>query len=180
MPPEPILRLPTCLIRAYNQGDVTSLATAANNPKIAKWMRNAFPQPYTHSDAKSWITIANSASPVRDFAICDPAGSAVIGGVGLKARDDIHYRTMEIGFWLAEDHWKRGIATEAVAAFSEWAFERFDFLVRLEAEVFEGNAASGRVLEKTGFAFEARQRNAVEKSGVVMDTLTYCKFRPGF
>jgi RimJ/RimL family protein N-acetyltransferase len=166
-------------MRAYDKGDVKSLAKAANNPKIARWMRNTFPQPYTTDDSKAWISIAISTSPIRDFAICQPDGSAVIGGIGLKARDDIHYRTMEIGYWLCEDHWNRGIATEAVTAFSDWAFDKFDILLRLEAEVFEGNVASGRVLEKAGFVFEARQKKAIEKLGTVMDALTYCKFRQG-
>ncbi|KND93497.1 putative N-acetyltransferase YoaA [Tolypocladium ophioglossoides CBS 100239] len=177
MSPEPILRLRSCLMRPYDGGDVKSLAKAANSPKIARWMRNTFPQPYTADDAKAWISIANSASPIRDFAICQPDGLCVIGSIGLKARDDIHYRTMEIGYWLCEDHWHQGIATEAVTAFSDWAFGRFDFLLRLEAEVFEGNKASGRVLEKAGYVFEARQKKAIEKLGTVMDTLTYCKFR---
>lgn len=177
--PEPILRLRRCLLRAYDEKDVQSLAKAANSPKTARWMRNAFPHPYTTDDAKKWISVANSASPIRDFAICRLDGSSVIGGIGLKARDDIHYRTMEIGYWLAEDQWQKGIATEAVTAFSDWAFDNFSFLLRLEAEVFEGNLASARVLEKAGFAFEARQEKAVEKLGAVMNTFTYCKFRQG-
>lgn len=122
--------------------------------------------------------MANSTVPLlRDFAICLPDGSAVIGGIGLKTRDDVHYRKMELGYWLGEDQWHRGIATEAVTVFSAWAFDRFDFLLRLEAEVFEGNRASCRVLEKAGFVFEGRQIKAVEKLGIVMDTLMYCKFR---
>ncbi|KAK0703442.1 acyl-CoA N-acyltransferase [Lasiosphaeria miniovina] len=177
-PAEPILRLRSCVVRAYSEGDFKSLAKAANNPKIACRMRNAFPQPYTTDDAKAWISIANAASPQRDFAICQPGDSgAVIGGIGLKARDDVHYRTMEIGYWLCEDYWHRGIATEVVSAFSDWVFDEFDHLIRLEAEVFEGNLASGRVLEKAGFDFEGRQKKAVEKLGTVMDKLVYCKFR---
>ena len=173
----PMLRLRSCLMRPYREEDFESLAKAANNPKISRWMRNTFPHPYTVDSAKTWISIANASSPIRDLAICEPDGSAVIGGIGLKARDDIHYRTMEIGFWLSEGYWHRGIATESVVAFSDWAFGRFDHLLRLEAEVFEGNEASGRVLEKAGFTFEGRRTKAIEKAGTVMDTLTYCKFR---
>lgn len=71
------------------------------------------------------------------------------------------------------------MATEAVAVFSGWAFDTFDFFLRLEAEVFEVNTANGRVLEKAGFELEVRHRKAVEKLGVIMDTLMYCKFRQG-
>ena len=179
MPPQPILRLRSCLLRPYDDGDVESIARGADNPKIARWMRNAFPQPYTAGDAKAWISIANSASPLRDFAICQPDGARVIGGIGLKAQNDIHYRTMEIGYWLSEDYWHQGISTEAVTAFADWAFDNFDHLLRLEAEVFEGNVASGRVLEKAGFVLEGRRKMAIEKSGTVMDSLTYCKFKQG-
>ncbi|KAI8626723.1 acyl-CoA N-acyltransferase [Xylariaceae sp. FL1651] len=174
--PRPILRLKRSVIRPYSEDDVKSLAKEANNPKIAQWMRNSFPQPYTISDAEKWISIATSATPLRDFSICG-LDNAVIGGIGLKMRDDIHYRTMELGYWLGEDHWHQGIASEAVSAFAKWAFDNFDKLLRLEAEVFDGNAASARVLEKAGFDFEARQHKAVEKSGIVMDTLIYCMFR---
>lgn len=178
MTPEPILRFGRCVVRPYYPGDVESLTKAANNPKIARWMQNAFPQPYTADDARAWITIATSPSPLRDFAICTPDSSAVIGGIGLKARSDIHYRTMEVGYWLGEDSWSQGIATEVVSGFSDWAFDAFSHVLRLEAEVFEGNVRSSQLLEKTGFEFEGRRRKAVEKAGVVMDALMYVKLRP--
>ena len=92
MAPEPILRLRSCQVRPLAEEDFQSLARAANNPKIARWMRNTFPQPYTADDAKAWISLANSASPLRDFAIRRPDGSAVISGIGLKVRTDIHHR----------------------------------------------------------------------------------------
>lgn len=167
------------MVRAYKIEDVASLTKAANNAEIAKWLRNTFPHPYTNEDAQNWISITQTASPLLDFAICDPSDESVIGGIGLKARDDIHYRTMEIGYWLSEDYWHRGIATEVVPAFSEWAFKNFEHVVRLEAEVFEGNLASCRVLQKAGFEFEGRQRAAIEKLGRIMNTNKYVKLRDG-
>ncbi|KAI6775992.1 hypothetical protein HG530_002750 [Fusarium avenaceum] len=177
MASEHILKLSNCVVRAYHSGDVESLAKAANNSQIARWMQNGFPHPYTVKDAEEWISIANTPSPLRDFAICQPDGTTVIGGVGLKAREDVHHRTMEIGYWIAEDYWHQGIATQVITAFSSWAFDNFTNLVRLEAEVFDGNTASCRVLEKCGFEFEGRQRAAVEKLGVILDTYTYVKLR---
>lgn len=84
---------------------------------------------------------------------------------------------MQIGYWLGEEHWRQGIATEAVSAASDWVFGEFGHVLRLEAEVYEGNEGSVRVLEKAGFVFEARSRNAIEKWGVVRDLLVYCKLR---
>lgn len=179
-PPEPILHLRKCLIRSLSEGDEEALAREANNPGIAKWMRNTFPQPYRTEDAAKWISIASSASLLLDFAICRLDTNTVIGGIGLKTQDDIHYRTMEIGYWLGEDHWNQGIVSEAISVFSEWTFEQFKHVLRLEAEVFEGNDASARALEKAGYTFEAKKKNAIEKMGAVMSVLVYCKFRHGY
>ena len=174
--PNPILRLRKCLIRPLHEGDAKRLASEANNPEIAKWMRNAFRYPYRLEDATEWIASATSASPLHDFAICRPDDNTIIGGIGLKASHDVSYRTMQIGYWLGEEHWRQGIAKEAVSAFSEWTFEQFKHVLRLEAEVYEGNSASVRVLENAGFTFEAKKRNAIEKLGVVTSVLVYCKF----
>ncbi|EPE05721.1 gcn5-related n-acetyltransferase [Ophiostoma piceae UAMH 11346] len=175
---EPLLRLSRCILRPYTASDAPSLAQAANNAKIARWMRNAFPHPYTRKDAETWIPIARTPSPMRDLAICSLDGTTIMGGIGLKADGDIKYRTMEVGYWLGEDFWGQSIATEAVMAFCEWAFAAFPKLLRIEAEVFEGNDASTHVLEKAGFDFEARHRQCIEKMGVVLDALIYCRFRP--
>ncbi len=97
-PPEPILRLRKYLIRSLYEGDAAALAREANNPGFAKWMRNTFSQPYHIDDAAKWISIATSASPLRDFAICRLDENTVIGGIGLKIRDAIHYRMMQINY----------------------------------------------------------------------------------
>ena len=178
--PKPILRLRKCLIRSLHKGDAGTLASQANNPGIARWMRNTFPYPYRVEDAAKWISIATLASPHYDYAICRPDENTVIGGIGLKSKDDIHYRTMQIGYWLGEEYWGQGIAKEAISVFSDWTFEQFKHVLRLEAEVYEGNNSSARVLEKAGFTFEAKNRNAIEKMGIVMSVLVYCKFRHGF
>ncbi|CEL08526.1 hypothetical protein ASPCAL11675 [Aspergillus calidoustus] len=174
-----------CLIRPLthtNPTDAPSLAHHANNPLITKWMRDAFPNPYTLDAAKSWITFTEAQSPRLDFAICtltastageNESESTVIGGIGLKQKDDIYRRTMEIGYWVGEAHWGRGIASEALEVFTRWVFsaEEFAHVGRLEAEVFAGNIGSFRVLEKVGFKPEGRKRKAVEKAEVVLDVV---------
>ncbi|CBF85237.1 hypothetical protein AN1621.2 [Aspergillus nidulans FGSC A4] len=181
--PPTIVRLPKShtLIRPFTPttSDIQSLARHANNPKIAQYMRNAFPSPYKHSDASSWITFTMSQSPTHDFCICLESTNTVIGAIGLKPRTDIQHCSMELGYWVGEEYWGRGIATEAVEEFVRWIFSRDEFahVVRLDAEVFDGNEGSKRVLEKAGFVFEARRRCAVEKGGVVLDTFTYAVIR---
>ena len=173
----PVLHLHRCLIRPHNDTDAEAIAIAANHLDIAKWMRNTFPHPYSVEDAAKFITFARSQSPLREFAICTPDGRTVIGGIGLKARDDIHHRTMELGYWLGTDYWGQGIATEAIASFSDWTFEHFQHILRIEAEVLEGNDGSIRALEKARYVLEARKKKAVDKAGMIFDAFVYCRFR---
>ncbi|KAL4815464.1 acyl-CoA N-acyltransferase [Aspergillus spinulosporus] len=181
--PTPIVRLPRSrtLIRPLTPTtcDIQSLAHHGNNPKIAQYMRNAFPSPYKHSDASSWITFTMSQNPTHDFCICLESTNTVIGAIGLKPRTDIQHCSMELGYWIGEEYWGRGIATEAVEEFVRWVFGREEFahVVRLDAEVFDGNEGSKRVLEKAGFVCEGRRRCAVEKAGVVLDTCIYAFVR---
>lgn len=175
--PAPILRLSKCVIRPYYDDDAQVSAKEANNAKIARYMRNAFPHPYTIKDAEGWIAFTKASSPLLDFAICRPDTQVLIGGIGLKPRTDIEHRTMEVGYWLGEQHWGQGVATEALAAFVKWAFKQFNHVIRLEAKVAADNTGSARVLEKAGFRLEGRMRRAVDKDGEVMDQMLYSVLR---
>ncbi len=154
----------------WRQGDQESLTVNADSYKIWRNVRDRFPHPYTIEDADYWIEIASQESPPTNFAIV-VAGKAV-GGIGLIFRDDINRCRAEIGYWLGEAYWGRGIVTEAVRAITEWAFDNFD-LASIYAGVLEWNPASMRVLEKAGYKFEARLRKAMVKEGAVMDEFIY-------
>ncbi|RDW81553.1 GNAT family N-acetyltransferase [Aspergillus mulundensis] len=169
------------LIRPFapTDSDIECLAQHADNPLIAQFMRNAFPHPYTRDAAIKWINFTLSQNPICHFAICDANTNTIIGAIGLKGRDDVQYRSMEVGYWLGQEFWGRGIGSEAVGEFVKWVFghEGFGHLVRIDAEVFDGNEGSKRVLEKVGFGFEGRRRKAVEKNGLVLDTFVYALLR---
>ena len=158
-----------CLIRDWRGGDEESLVRHANNPAVARNLRDIFPHPYTLDDAHAWIAHASIEDPVTDFAIVVDGDAA--GGIGF-APGDVARGAVEIGFWLGEAHWGRGIATTAVRAVCHHIFVNFD-VGRIYANVFERNRASIRVLEKAGFAYEGRQRNAVTKGGETLDSLMY-------
>ncbi len=165
-----------CEIREFLPGDAGSLARNADNPNVADQLRDHFPHPYTVADAREWIAQTLSRRPPSSFAIATPA--EVIGGIGLELQRDPRIRTAELGYWLAEPHWGRGIGTRAVSCFRQQAFEVFD-LVRIYARVFETNPASARVLEKAGFRFEGRLRMSVVKQGRLLDELLYSSLAPG-
>ena len=121
-----------------------------------------------------WITRASAHVPVVDFAIV-VEGDAV-GGIGIELGRDVFLRSAEVGYWLGEPYWGRGIATEALRAVTEYAFTTFD-LCRLQAGVFEWNPASMRVLEKAGYTLEARHRKNVTKDGQTIDRVVYALVR---
>ena len=115
---------------------------------------------------------ATTAQPTTDF--CIEVHGAAVGGIGIRLGQDVHRHTAEVGYWLAEDFWGRGIMSETVAAFTNFCFENFP-LRRIYAEPFSNNPASARVLEKTGFVLEGRLRNNVIKDGKILDSLLYAR-----
>lgn len=161
-------------IRSYRAGDRAALVAHANNRNVSRNLRDRFPYPYTAETADWWIKHVAGQEPEASFAIA--TAEELIGGIGLELGEDVHHRSAEIGFWLGEPFWGRGIVTAAVRAFTPWAFERFD-LLRVWAGVFETNPASARVLEKAGYAFEGRHRGAIVKDGTVLDQLVYARLR---
>lgn len=164
--------LERCRLRPWRDGDQDALVRHADNPKVARQLLDRFPHPYTREDADSWIALCQSGPAGTRFAI--EVGGEAAGGVGLKLGDGNFCKTAEIGYWLGEAHWGRGIATEAVRAVTPWAFEAHD-LARIQAGVFEANPASARVLEKAGYQFEGRLRQSVFKDGQLLDRLMYAR-----
>lgn len=161
-------------IRSYRRGDGPALVKYADNRNVSRTLRDRFPYPYTPEVAERWLAHVAAQEPETAFAIATPA--ELVGGIGVELGDDIHRRTAEIGFWLGEPLWGRGIVTRAVTVFTAWAFERYD-LLRIWAGVFETNPASARVLEKAGYAYEARLRASVVKDGRTLDQLVYARLR---
>lgn len=168
------IKLTTCTLRSWRRGDEDSLARHADNYKIWRNVRDRFPHPYTMEDARSWIEYAGGEHPPTNFAIV--VDGAAVGGIGLVMQTDIYHRSAEIGYWLGEEFWGRGIVSEAARAVTEWAFANFD-ICRIYAGVLEWNPASMRVLEKAGFQFEARLCQAVTKEGRTMDDFIYAVVR---
>ena len=152
--------------------DAGPLARHANNPKIAANLRDAFPCPYTRSDAESFLANVTSNSPRTVFALAD--ADEAIGSIGLMIGRDVHRFTAELGYWIAEPFWGRGIMTSAVVAFTDFGFQAFK-LNRIYAEPYTSNPASARILEKAGYFFEGTLRANVVKHGKVLDQFMYSK-----
>jgi [ribosomal protein S5]-alanine N-acetyltransferase len=133
-------------------------------------MRDLFPHPYTLVEADRLLAISSQQNPVTKFAIA--VDDEAVGGIGLTLQDDVYRRSAEIGYWLGESFWGRGIITAAVRTITRFAFDTFD-LTRIFANVFAWNPASGRVLEKAGYLREGVMRQSVFKEGQMIDAFLY-------
>jgi RimJ/RimL family protein N-acetyltransferase len=166
---------PDC-IRPWRLSDAPDLARAIGNPKVLMNLRDGIPYPYTEQDALSYIQSVLSADEGSVYAWAITSGGVAVGSVGIHPQKNIHFRTAELGYYVAESHWGRGIATCAVRAACGWVFENTDIL-RIFAEPFSYNAASCRVLEKAGFAFEGVVRKNAVKNGEVLDMKLYARIK---
>ena len=169
------LKLARCTLRPWRAGDEASLVRYANNRNVSGNLKDRFPFPYTAADAAAWIAHASGQVPVVNFAIV--VDGDAVGGVGIELGTDVFHRSAEIGYWLGEPFWGRGIASEVLRAVTDYAWATLD-VIRLEAGVFSWNPASARVLEKAGYTLEGRLRQAVVKHGRVGDRLIYGLVRP--
>ena len=169
------LVLERCKVRSWRVTDAESLVRHANDRRIWRNLRDAFPHPYTIDAAHGFLARATTMDPETLFAI-EVDGEAA-GGIGLHLRDDVERVGAEIGYWLAAAHWGKGITTEAVRAVAAYALARHQ-LTRIYALPFEWNPASCRVLEKAGFVLEGRTRRSAIKDGVVVDQLLYALVVP--
>ena len=151
-------------------GDEHSLVRHANNYEIWRRLRDLFPHPYTNADAEQWISFVQHQDSQTHFAI-EVHGEAA-GGIGLQLGSDIERRSAEIGYWLGEAFWGRGIATAAVGVLTRYGFEALN-LTRIFAIPFASSSASIRVLEKCGYICEGTMRRSAIKEGVVIDQVLY-------
>lgn len=166
------------VLRPWSVKDAERLAIIANNKHIADNLRDGFPHPYSIKDAHSWL---NMVIPINDppkfFAILSEQELA--GSIGIVTKEDIYRKNVEIGYFLAEEHWGKGIITKAVKAATAYAFSKFD-IVRVYAEPFADNPGSRKVLEKAGFRCEAVFKNYVIKNGVIKNSCIYSVLREDF
>ncbi|MGA9566400.1 MAG: GNAT family protein [Candidatus Korobacteraceae bacterium] len=169
-----LLELGDLKVRSWRKDDLQALLRHANNAKIAANLRDQFPHPYTRREGIDFLDFARSQEPECAFAI--EHGDEAVGGVGFLVGRDIARMSAEMGYWLSEDFWGRGIATRAVTAMSEWAFDNYK-LTRVFAMAFAHNAASIRVLEKSGFEREGVMRRSAIKNGAIVDQILFAKVR---
>jgi len=158
------------LLRPFRLSDMYALTTHANNKKISDNLNDGFPYPYTEKNAIEFIDSLKNDDPQKILAI-ELNGEAV-GAIGIFPQTKVQRLNAEIGYWVGEAFWGRGIATKAVKSMLAYAFTNFD-IIRIYARPFPHNTASQRVIEKSGFKLEARIKNGLCKNDAIFDELIY-------
>lgn len=162
-------------LRPWQKRDIFALAQLADNYRIARNLRDSFPSPYTIGDAQKWVAYNLGQPEPNPIKAIDWNGN-LVGCAGAFLKDDVLRKNAEIGYWLGEQYWGKGIATLAVGLLVDYLFNNFD-LHRIYADVFAYNQASCRVLEKNNFVLEATQKEAIYKEGNYHDNLVFALLR---
>ncbi|KAH9827643.1 N-acetyltransferase [Teratosphaeria destructans] len=181
-------------VRGWRSSDACSSSKHLNNVNVWNNLRNRIPHPYTEEHAQSWINFCqDKANHVKSGPWSPETGSQgpvvcpffaitvnneAVGGIGLEMKDDIYFRTGELGYWLGEEQWGKGIMSKVVPAVVDWCWRTFGILVRISAEVREDNVASRKLLEKAGFQYEGRRPDLICKNGILAAELMFGALRP--
>lgn len=158
------------ILRPWTMADLDSLVKYGNNKNIAKNMTDKFPHPYTAEKGKLFIEYTQQSSPANIMAIV--VNGEPVGSIGIHPQSDIHCKNAELGYWLGEPFWGKGIITKAIPQMVTYGFKHWD-INRIFARPFGTNLASQKVLEKCGFKLEARFEKTYFKYGEYVDELVY-------
>jgi GNAT superfamily N-acetyltransferase len=161
-------------IRSWEWSDAKRLATLINNKNIWNNVRDILPHPYSLTDAESFLQHSISAKTTTNFAVL--LDGEVVGGIGFIPKEDVYKYNAEIGYWIAEPYWGKGVGTAAIGAVVEKIREVSPLTIRVYAEIFAHNTGSMRALEKNGFVLESVRRKNVVKNGIIMDDHVYVLF----
>lgn len=155
--------------------DAPRLAELANNKKVSINLRDGFPHPYTPADAEKFIGIFTKHDAPPVFAI--EYNGEYVGNISLHQGVDVYRKSAEIGYFIGEPYWNKGITTRAVKLIVEYGFKNMD-IVRIHTGIFEYNTASQRVLEKCGFKKEGIFEKSIFKNNRLWNEVRYALLKP--
>lgn len=160
------------ILRKWRVSDADSLVKYANDINVAKWLRNKFPNPYTHQDAEDYIKYCIEVDESKCYLRAITVNDEAIGSIGCIMLEDIYEKTIELGYFLGAPFWGKGIVTRAAKEAIEYCFANYD-IVRMTSEPFADNIGSRKVLEKCGFELEGIRKKSIFKLGEFHDDCLY-------
>jgi [ribosomal protein S5]-alanine N-acetyltransferase len=162
-------------LRPLTVNDLPRMALLANNELISQNLRDGFPHPYSLADAENFFEKYKEHLSIILFAITYKG--EYTGNISLMPCEDIYRKSAEIGYFIGEPYWNKGITTIAVNLIVDHGFSSLG-IVRIHTGVFEYNIASQRVLEKCGFVKEGIFKKSVFKKNKLWDEIRYAKINP--
>lgn len=179
MDPFPELLTTRLRLRKLQLEDVPTIVAFCNNRKITDNVIH-LPFPYKEEDAIFWLNMANEGYKNKTrytFAIAQRASNALVGAIGLTV--DPGHNKAEMGYWVGEPFWNKGIATEAVKALLRFGFETLA-LNKIYATHFLRNPASARVMLNNGMIKEGDLAGHYQKGEEYLDVAQYRLMRKEF
>ncbi|WP_317932688.1 GNAT family protein [Halioxenophilus sp. WMMB6] len=160
-------------LRDFRAEDVNAIVLQANNPRVAKYLRDHFPSPYTVADGQWWVTEGHLQGPTCNQAIT--LADRCIGAIGVRFLENEYRFSAELGYWLGEAYWQQGIATTATQTFCDSVFSNYP-VKRIYASVAHANQASAKALLKSGFQLEGVFKQNIYLRGVLYDEQIYALY----
>ena len=163
-------------LRPFRTEDASAIVPYADDPLVARNLRDVFPSPYALADAEGFVRSCIEQEGQGQLCRCLVVDGEAAGSIGLFLGNDVYRKSAELGYWLGRPFWRRGIMTAAVKEMCALGFETWD-IVRIYAEPYAQNAGSRGVLEKAGFTLEGIKRKSVFKNGDLLDSCVYARLR---
>ena len=160
------------ILRPFVLSDADSITKYANNKKIADNLRNGFHYPYTTEDTLHFLQTCLERDESKSFVRAIEINGEAVGSIGIFCDEDVYCKCAEVGYWLGEPFWGKGIVSRAIAQMSGEAFARYD-IIRIYGEPYAYNIGSRRALEKAGFVLEGLKKKSVCKNGIILDSCMY-------
>lgn len=169
-----VIRTQRCVLRPWQKQDAPLLPPIADTKDISWNTSYKFPNPFDLAAAKKYLQFCMNGLGQTNWQFAIRRNDTLMGGCGCIRGEDVHAHTATMGYWLGVNFWGKGYATECVAALVEFMRTETD-VVQLTATTFGWNPASGKVLEKCGFAMEGIRKGVVRKWDLTTDLWIYGK-----
>jgi [ribosomal protein S5]-alanine N-acetyltransferase len=165
-----------CTLRALTPADAPAIARHADDEAVWRNLFEGFPRPYTLADAEAWCGDEHRKPRYGHVWAIDVDGEAV-GCCSVRPDSGWTRCNAEVGYWIGQPVWRRGIGSEALALMTAWAFAALPELTRLYAPIFAWNEGSQAVARRCGYVLEGRFPQSAIKAGRVIDRVQYACYR---
>ena len=161
-----VLRGRGVVLRTWLPEDADDLLQACQDEDIQRW--TTLPSPYLPEHAEQFLDLCalRWVQGLATFAVLDPGETELLGSIGFVGIPE--EGVVEVGYWIAPQARRRGVATAATRLICDWALDALQFH-RVEWQSYVGNEGSRRVADRCGFTFEGTLRGRGYQRGAVLD-----------